>query len=130
MDSYSRRVIGWEILNEESSESAAALLQKISLKEALKPGQTILHSDNESPMKCAAMLATKQRIGVVPSFIRPSVSNDNAYSEALFKTLKYVPRYPEQSFGPLDEAREWVNQFVLWYNLEHRHSEIQYVTPD
>jgi len=130
MDLYSRRIVGWEILEQESSESAAALLQKISLKERLKPGQTVLHSDNGSPMKGATMLATLQRLGVVASFSRPAVSNDNAYSEALFKTMKYVPSYPSQPFGSLDEARQWVNKFVLWYNQEHRHSEIQYVTPD
>jgi putative transposase len=76
------------------------------------------------------MLATLQRLGVVPSFSRPAVSNDNAYSEALFKTMKYVPVYPDQPFGSLDEAREWVNQFVRWYNQEHLHSEIKYVTPE
>jgi transposase InsO family protein len=81
-------------------------------------------------MKGATMLATLQRRGVVPSFSRPAVSNDNAYSEALFKTLKYMPSYPDWPFGTLVEAREWVNQFVLWYNLEHRHSDIQHVTPD
>jgi putative transposase len=130
MDLYSRRIVGWEILEEESSESAAAILQKISMRERLKKGQTVLHSDNGSPMKGATMLATLQRLGVVPSFSRPAVSNDNAYSEALFKTMKYVPSYPDQPFGSLDESREWVNQFVLWYNQEHRHSEIQYVTPE
>ena len=130
MDLYSRRIVGWEILEEESSESAAFILQNIAMKERLKAGQTVLHSDNGSPMKGATMLATMQRLGVVPSFSRPPVSNDNAYSEALFKTMKYVPSYPEQPFGSLEAAREWVNQFVLWYNQEHRHSEIQYVTPE
>lgn len=130
MDLYSRKIVGWEILAHESSESAAALLQKVSLKERLKPGQTVLHSDNGSPMKGATMLATLQRLGVVASFSRPSISNDNAYSEALFKTMKYVPSYPSRPFESLDEARQWVNKFVLWYNQEHRHSEIQYVTPE
>jgi len=130
MDLFSRRIVGWEVFNEESSESAAVLLQKISLKERLRAGLTVLHSDNGSPMKGASMLATMQRLGVVPSFSRPSVSNDNAFSEALFKTMKYVPSYPEQPFGSIEEAREWVNRFVLWYNQEHRHSELQYVTPE
>jgi len=76
-------------------------------------------------MKGATTLATLQRLGVVASFSRLSVSNDNAYSEALFKTMKYAPSYPNQPFESLEEARQWVNKFVLWYNQEHRHSEIQ-----
>ncbi len=80
-------------------------------------------------MKGATMLATLQKLGVVPSFSRPSVSNDNAFSEALFKTMKYVPAFPDQPFCSLDAARNWVSSFVIWYNEAHRHSEIQYVTP-
>ncbi|SFI60234.1 Integrase core domain-containing protein [Nitrosomonas sp. Nm34] len=75
------------------------------------------------------MLATMQKLGVVPSFSRPSVSNDNPYSEALFKTLKYAPAYPFKLFESLDEARQWVLHFVDWYNNCHRHSGIKYVTP-
>ena len=75
------------------------------------------------------MLATMQKLGVAPSFSRPSVSNDNPYSESLFKTMKYVPAFPDQPFSSLDEARDWVSNFVFWYNEEHLHSEIQYVTP-
>ena len=130
MDIYSRKIVGWEVLDEESSESAANLLEKIHLKEGLsKQIKLALHSDNGSPMKGATMLATMQKLGVVPSFSRPSVSNDNAFSEALFKTMKYIPAFPDQPFCSLDEARDWVTRFVLWYNEEHRHSEIQYVTP-
>ena len=77
-----------------------------------------------------AMLATLQKLGVVPSFSRPSVSNDNPYSESIFKTLKYIPAYPAQPFASLDEARQWVQCFVTWYNTEHRHSGIQFVTPE
>lgn len=130
MDIYSRKVVGWEVHAEESSEQAADLLRKIHLKEALS-GQVevILHSDNGSPMKGATMLATMQRLGVVPSFSRPSVSNDNPFSESLFKTMKYIPAFPDQPFCSLAEAREWVGRFVDWYNEAHRHSEIQYVTP-
>lgn len=80
-------------------------------------------------MKGATMLATMQNLGVVPSFSRPSVSNDNPYSESLFKTLKYVPNMPEKPFDSIEQTREWVNQFVNWYNHKHKHSQIKYVTP-
>lgn len=75
------------------------------------------------------MLATLQRLGVVPSFSRPSVSNDNPYSESLFKTFKYRPAYPTQAFVDLVDARKWVAGFVDWYNNEHLHSAIRFVTP-
>jgi len=130
MDIYSRKVVGWEVLDDESSESAAELLQKIHLKEGLSlQKDVVLHSDNGSPMKGATMLATMQKLGVVPSFSRPSVSNDNAYSESLFKTMKYTPAFPNDPFSSLQETRNWVANFVHWYNEEHRHCEIQYVTP-
>jgi putative transposase len=130
MDIYSRKIVGWEVHAEESSESAGDLLTKIYLKEGLGNLPDIaLHSDNGSPMKGATMLATMQKLGVMPSFSRPSVSNDNPYSESLFKTMKYVPDFPDQPFSSLDEARDWVSNFVFWYNEEHLHSEIQYVTP-
>src|SRR3546814_8876138 len=80
-------------------------------------------------MKGATMLATLQKLGVVPSFSRPSVSDDNPYSEALFRTLKYTPAYPRKRFADIDQARAWVQGFVAWYNTEHRHSGIQFVTP-
>ena len=75
------------------------------------------------------MLATLQKLGVVPSFSRPSVSDDNPYSESLFRTLKYTPAYPGKSFESIEAARQWVHGFVQWYNEEHRHSAIRYVTP-
>jgi len=96
---------------------------------ATAPNQVVLHSDNGSPMKGATMLATLQALGVIPSFSRPSVSNDNPYSESLFKTLKYRPAYPLRPFEDLLAARQWVSTFVDWYNNEHRHSAISFVTP-
>jgi len=80
-------------------------------------------------MKGANMLATMQALGIIPSLSRPGVSNDNPYSESLFKTLKYRPEYPAQPFADVIEARQWVAGFVAWYNFEHRHSAIQFVTP-
>ncbi len=76
------------------------------------------------------MLATLQKLGIIPSFSRPSVSDDNPYSESLFRTLKYTPAYPAKPFESIEAARQWVHQFVRWYNGEHRHSAIQYVTPN
>nr|VFK63813.1 MAG: Integrase core domain-containing protein [Candidatus Kentron sp. TUN] len=75
------------------------------------------------------MLATLQKLGVIPSFSRPSVSDDNPYSESLFRTLKYCPAYPGKLFENIEQARQWVHRFVQWYNQEHRHSAIRYVTP-
>jgi transposase InsO family protein len=130
MDIYSRKIVGWEVFASESAEQAAQVLRKARMSEAMAPNQeVILHADNGSPMKGATMLATMQKLGIVPSFSRPSVSNDNAYSEALFKTLKYVPSYPSKPFEDIEEARQWVMRFVQWYNHSHRHSNLKYVTP-
>jgi putative transposase len=130
MDIYSRKIVGWEVYGNESSEQAADVLRKTRLAEALAANhEVVLHSDNGSPMKGATMLATMQKLGIVPSFSRPSVSNDNPYSESLFKTLKYVPSYPSKPFESLDEARRWVDVFVDWYNYSHHHSGLKFVTP-
>jgi putative transposase len=129
LDLFSRQVVGWQVFEAENSEYASALLRDIYQCEGLQPGQIILHSDNGSPMKGATMLATLQRLGVMSSFSRPAVSNDNPYSESLFKTLKYRPPYPLKRFADLNCAREWVTDLVCWYNQEHRHSAIGFVTP-
>jgi len=131
MDIYSRKIVGWEVYENESSEQAAEVLRKARLTEALfSQHEIVLHSDNGSPMKGATMLATMQKLGIVPSFSRPSVSNDNPYSESLFKTLKYTPTYPSKPFESVGMARQWVATFVQWYNQSHRHSGIKYVTPE
>src|SRR3954470_20290675 len=96
----------------------------------IDPNGLVLHSDNGKPMRGSTMLATLQWLGIVPSFNRPHVSNDNPYSEALFRTLKHVTAYPTLPFADLEAARRWVTRFVAWYNAEHRHSGIRYVTPD
>ena len=129
MDIYSRKIVGWQVYEQESSALAADLMTDICRREEIKRNQVTLHSDNGSPMKGATMLATLQELGVVPSFSRPSVSNDNPYSESLFRTLKYRPEYPEKSFGDLTAARLWVTGFEHWYNYEHLHSAIKFVTP-
>ncbi|PKH04525.1 IS3 family transposase, partial [Psychromonas sp. MB-3u-54] len=129
LDVYSRKIVGWQVHNEELSALAADLITDICYREGVIEQQVTLHSDNGSPMKGATMLATLQELGVVPSFSRPSVSNDNPYSESLFRTLKYRPEYPEQRFENLSAGRQWVKSFVGWYNKEHLHSGIKFVTP-
>ena len=129
MDIFSRKIVGWQIYEAESGELAGDVMRDICAREAIKPDQVVLHSDNGHPMKGATMLATLQALGVSPSFSRPAVSNDNPYSESLFKTLKYRPTYPRRAFENLLAARQWVGLFVQWYNEEHRHSAINFVTP-
>jgi len=129
VDVWSRMIMGWAVHEEESSELASALVLEACLRHGVDSEKLILHSDNGGPMKGATMLATLQWLGIVASFSRPSVSDDNAYSEALFKTLKYRPEYPSTAFQGVDEARQWVGGFVQWYNFEHRHSGIRFVTP-
>jgi transposase InsO family protein len=130
LDVFSRKIVGWEVHPEQTSEQAAVLFRQAHGRERVADGTLVLHSDNGSPMKGATLLVTLQRLGVVASFSRPSVSNDNAFSEALFKTCKYRPSYPERPFESLEQARQWVAGFVHWYNEEHRHSAIRFVTPD
>ncbi len=130
MDIYSRKIVGWEIHENESSAHAAVLFQKAHLSEGVAGKEIILHSDNGSPMKGATMLGMLQKLGVVPSFSRPSVSNDNPFSESLFRTMKYRPEYPAKPFDTVSEAREWVLRFARWYNHEHRHSALKFVTPN
>ena len=129
MDIYSRKVVGWQIYEAEASALAADLMVDICQREGVERQQLTLHSDNGSPMKGATLLATLHTLGVIPSFSRPSVSNDNPYSESLFRTLKYRPEYPEEVFANLHSARVWVRWFVKWYNHEHLHSSLRFVTP-
>lgn len=130
MDIYSRKIVGWQVYEKESSALAADLMVDICLRENIKRHQVTLHSDNGSPMKGATMLATLQQLGVVPSFSRPAVSNDNPYSESLFRTLKYQSTYPNKPFIDLLSARRWVSGFTDWYNHKHLHSAIKFVTPE
>jgi len=132
MDLYSRRIIAWEIHENETSDHAAKLIHKACLIEgiAAQSQPLVLHSDNGSPMKGASMLETLRRLGVTSSFSRPRVSNDNAYSESLFRTCKYRPDYPVNGFADIEEAREWVLSFSRWYNTEHKHSSLKFTTPD
>jgi putative transposase len=129
LDLFSRKIVGWQVYEEENNVLASEILRDLCHREGVQPNQIILHSDNGGPMKGATLLATLQTLGIVPSFSRPAVSNDNPYSESLFKTLKYRPEYPLQAFADLAAARQWVTGLVSWYNHEHRHSAIRFVTP-
>ncbi len=129
MDIFSRKIVGWEVYETESAEQASRLFRKTCLREGIAGKDLILHSDNGSPMKGATMLATLQKLGVMPSFSRPSVSNDNPFSESLFKTLKYHSGFPDKPFDRLENARIWVAGFHHWYNEVHRHSALKFVTP-
>ena len=129
LDVWSRKIVGWAVLEQECNEEAARLFRQICANQGLDPEGLVLHADNGGPMKGATMLATLQKLGVVPSFSRPSVSDDNAFVESLFRTAKYRPGYPSGAFESLDAARTWVRGFVTWYNEEHQHSTIRFVTP-
>ena len=127
MDIFSRAIMGWEIHDSENGEASSKLFTKLCLDH--KAQGVTLHSDNGGPMRSFHMLEALQKLGVTPSFSRPSVSDDNPYSESLFKTIKYTAGYP-QSFQSIEEAQAWMTRFTHWYNNEHRHSGIKYVTPN
>lgn len=129
MDVYSRLIVGWSVEEVESADHSATLITRACKEQGITEGSLTLHSDNGGPMKGATMLSTLQRLQVMPSFSRPTVSDDNPFSESLFKTLKYRPSYPDGAFASIEEAREWVRRFVTWYNTEHLHSGIRFVTP-
>jgi len=130
IDVWSRKIVGFTVEEEESAEHASAMIAAACAREGVQRDQLVLHSDNGGPMKGATLLATLQLLGVVTSFSRPRVSDDNPFSEALFRTTKYRPEYPRRPFASLEEARRWVAWFVGWYNTEHRHSAVRFVTPD
>jgi transposase InsO family protein len=130
MDIWSRKIVGQEVHENEDMNKSSALIDEICEIEKVEKGNLVLHSDNGGPMKGATMLATLQRLGIVPSFSRPKVSDDNPYSESLFKTLKYCPQYPLRPFSSLENAQSWVDEFVDWYNKKHLHSGIKFVTPE
>jgi transposase InsO family protein len=130
LDVWSRRIVAAEVNESESPDLAGLLIGRTCAAHHVDSSKLVLHSDNGGPMKGATMLATLERLGIEASFSRPHVSDDNPFSEALFRTLKYRPEYPAGPFASLDAARGWVAHFVAWYNTEHLHSGIRFVTPD
>lgn len=129
LDVFSRKIVGHEVHEAESAELASRLMRRASLAEGLAGRPLVLHSDNGSAMKGATMLATLENLGVAASFSRPRVSNDNPYAESLFRTCKYRPDYPSKPFGCVEEAQRWMHKFVQWYNQDHKHSGLKFVTP-
>ena len=129
VDIWSRKIVGWSLRHEESSEFARDLVKQAIEREDANPKKLALHADNGGPMKGSTLLAMLQRLGVVASFSRPGVSDDNPFSEALFRTMKYRPGFPRKPFESFAAALKWVEEFVHWYNNEHLHSAIRYVTP-
>ena len=131
LDLYSRKVVGWEVHDSDHADHAVHLVRRTALAEgiaalAIKP---VLHGDNGSTLKATTVLAMLNWLGVKPSYSRPRVSDDNAYAESLFRTAKYRPEFPVKGFDTLDDARAWAISFVRWYNVDHRHSGIRYVSP-
>ena len=129
VDVWSRKIIAAEVHERECGELAANMLERTCGPQLRSSRTTWLHSDNGGPMKSAALLSTLRKLKISPSFSRPRTSNDNPYSEALFRTLKYRPCYPSRPFADLEAARTWVARFVTWYNDEHLHSALSFVTP-
>jgi transposase InsO family protein len=129
IDVWSRKIMGWAVHDCESSAYAAELFTEICEAHQLPKDAVVLHMDRGSPMKGSTLRATLEQLGVLPSYSRPHVCDDNPYSEALFRTLKYRPEYPTKPFQSVDAARAWMEAFVGWYNNQHLHSAIGYVTP-
>jgi putative transposase len=131
MDVWSRRSLGAEVHEHECSELASAFFDRVCRDEGInKETAAILHSDNGAPMRSFTLAAKMAELGVSLSFSRPRVSNDNAYAESWFRTMKYHQSYPLRRFRDLLSVKAWVDGFVDWYNGEHRHSGIKYVTPN
>ena len=127
VDVWSRKIVGWMVRREENGEHASALIRIAALREGINHGELILHSDNGGPMKGATMLGTLQWLGIVPSFSRPNVSDDNPYSESLFRTMKYRPEYPGEPFADLESASQWVSGFIVETREEFSNVERRYI---
>lgn len=129
IDVWSRMLVGAEVHEVEDDAIAARLIERCCAEQGVQPDQLVLHADNGGAMKGNTMLAKLEQLGVVPSFSRPRVSNDNAFAESVIRTVKYCPSYPQRPFDDLAAACAWVAAFVAWYNEEHLHSGIAFVTP-
>ena len=131
LDLYSRKIVGWEVHDSDHADHAAHLVRRTALAEGIAAlaSKPVLHGDNGSTLKATTVLAMLNWLGVKPSYSRPRVSDDNAYAESLFRTAKYRPEFPAKGFASLDDARTWAIGFVHWYNIDHRHSGIRYVSP-
>jgi transposase InsO family protein len=131
LDLYSRKIVGWEVHDADHADHAAHLVRRTALAEGIAAlgAKPVLHGDNGATLKATTVLAMLNWLGVEPSYSRPRVSDDNAYAESLFRTAKYRPEFPATGFADLEQARSWAAAFVHWYNFDHRHSGIRYVSP-
>ena len=128
LDIFSRYVVGWMLAPHESAALAEHLIGETCAKHGIQPGQLTLHADRGSSMKSKPVALWLADLGVTKTHSRPHVSNDNPFSEAQFKTLKYCPQFPER-FGSLEDGRAFGQVFFPWYNQEHRHSGLGFLTP-
>jgi len=129
LDIFSRRVVGWRVVDAESAALFRPLFDDAIEKHNVPPGQLTLHADRGGPMKAKATAFLLADLGVTRSHNRPHTSNDNPFSESHFKTLKYQPRFPKR-FGCIEDARSFCRQFFDWYNQDHHHAGIGLMTPD
>ncbi len=131
LDVYSRKIVGFEVHDSDDATHAAHLAKRTALAEGIHamPTKPVLHGDNGSTLKATTVLAMLCWLGIKPSYSRPRVSDDNAFVESLFRTAKYRPEFPDHGFADLQQARAWAARFVHWYNHEHKHSAIRYVSP-
>ena len=129
LDIFSRYVVGWMLAEREAAAWAKQLIEETLIKENIQPGQLTLHSDNGPAMKATPVVSLHARLDVAKSCSRPHVSNDNPFSESQFKTMKYSPGFPVRFDGGFDEAVEFCRGFFPWYNNDHRHSGIEFLTP-
>ncbi len=129
LDIFSRYVVGWMVAEQETAELAEQLIADTAAKEAIAPATLTLHADRGSSMRSKPVATLLSDLGIAKSHSRPYVSDDNPYSEAQFKTLKYQPGFPAR-FGSLADARAHCAQFFTWYNQQHRHSGIGMMTPE
>lgn len=128
LDVYSRKIVAHEVHAAESAELAAHLIEQAVRREGVAGQVLVVHQDNGSPMKGSTYLAKLAELGIQPSYSRPGVSDDNAYAESLFRTCKYRPQYPG-AFASLEQAREYMLRFTRWYNHEHKHRNLKFVSP-
>lgn len=130
IDLFSRKLVAWEVHAREGGDEAAALIERAVWREHLRGKPLILHADNGAVQKAYTLKAKLEALGIAPSHSRPGVSDDNAHIEAWFRTCKYTPDYPANGFATIEAARQWTLAFVTWYNTEHRHSALAFVTPE
>lgn len=130
LDIWSRKILGWGVHEEQCGKFASELLEALCDELNVSSDGIVLHSDNGKSMKGSSMLSSMQWLGIVPSFSRPGVSDDNPFIESLFRTMKYRPGVSGQRFASVEQGVEWAQHLVHWYNHDHLHSAIGFVTPD